>query len=75
MLACKAYVRTSEDPLYGNDQKAAEFYERIHATYVRMCQDDIDSSIAASPGSERSTPTVVARHKKVRMACVKFESC
>lgn len=44
-LACKALVRSSEDPLHGNDRKAGAFFAKVHQTYVQLCQNDIDGPV------------------------------
>lgn len=79
LLACKAFVRASEDPVRGNGRKYADFAAEVLAAYKASASDHLDSDTMSEADRTalttlpRTGEAIVQRHKKVRRSCMDFE--
>lgn len=68
-------MRASENPVVGNDQKAAAFQEAIHVEFLQLVEKAVQKGDeSASAYKDRVASAVRARYKRVRTECIKFDS-
>ena len=73
IMACKAFVSVSEDPIKGTSQKAKHFAESIESEF-NIC---IANHKGTEPATEqsRSGSSIFQRYKKIKKDCLEFEKC
>eukprot|EP00173_Palmaria_palmata_P000808 Plantae.Rhodophyta-Palmaria_palmata.ctg14079.p1 GENE.Plantae.Rhodophyta-Palmaria_palmata.ctg14079~~Plantae.Rhodophyta-Palmaria_palmata.ctg14079.p1 ORF type:complete len:321 (+),score=54.91 Plantae.Rhodophyta-Palmaria_palmata.ctg14079:28-963(+) len=81
LLACKAFVRVSEDPVVGNGRKFSQLVKAVQSHYETLVRDRLEADdVGKSIGNTlcevvRTGEAIIKRYKKIRKACLEFEGC
>ena len=74
LLACRAWVIASEDPINGTSQNADSFVDSIARTFHNLVGERMQLVPTWRPNAHRSGNAILKHFKKIRHAVMKFES-